>query len=65
MAAYVLSPERWANAADNGQQQQQQQQQQSTPTGPAAVVGLRRRISRVFYESPGNNLSLLFPHILV
>ena len=54
MAAYVLSPERWAVATDNGQQQQQQQQQQqSTPTGPAAVAGLRRRISRVFYESPG------------
>lgn len=57
MAAYVLSPERcWTNkqsGRDGQQEASSSDAQQQTPTGPQPTDGvmMRRRISRVFYES--------------
>lgn len=64
MAAFILSPERWRElsaasspvaAVADGQQQ----------TPQAVGAGIRRRISRVFYEAhhtPGNkNQKIIFP----
>ncbi len=71
MAAYVLSPERWKELSSSTTSSPtaagQVAEGQQTPTGGQQQGVLRRRISRVFYEShtPGMynsiKLELEFP----
>ena len=59
MAAFILSPERWRElSAASSPVADAAQQQTPQAVGP----GIRRRISRVFYEAhhtPGNNNNIL------
>ena len=55
MAAYILSPERWRELSATSSPVAVADGQQQTPQ--AGGPGIRRRISRVFYEAhhtPGN-----------